>query len=193
MQKKEIKLRNQGIALEYITLLWNVVGFGIILFAALKAHSVALAGFGLDSFIEIFASVIVVWQLKSINKDKERFAERLIGCAFFALALYISLQVVIVLANGIRPEQSTLGIVWLSLTAVVMLLLAYGKGVVGKALGNPVLQTEAKVTLIDAFLAISVLTGLAVNAVFGIWYADLIAAGVIVYYGIKEGLHAVKG
>ena len=55
------------------------------------------------------------------------------------------------------------------------------------------LQTEAKVTLIDAFLAISVLVGLAVNAVFGIWYADLIAAGVIVYYGIKEGLHAVKG
>lgn len=193
MQKKEIKLRKQGIALEYITLLWNVVGFGIILFAALKAHSVALAGFGFDSFIEIFASVIVVWQLKSINKDKERFAERLIGYAFFALALYITLQVVIVLANGIRPEQSTLGIVWLSLTAIVMLLLAFGKGVVGKALGNPVLQTEAKVTLIDAFLAISVLVGLAVNAVFGIWYADLIAAGVIVYYGIKEGLHAVKG
>lgn len=190
---KDKKLTKQAVHLEYITLLWNVVGFGIILYAAVNARSVALAGFGLDSFIEIFASIIVVWQLKSINKEKERFAERLIGYAFFALALYITLQIAFVLIHGIKPEHSTLGIVWLSLTAVVMLLLAYGKGVVGKALGNPVLKTEAKVTLIDALLAVSVLAGLAINAAFGIWYADLIAAIVIVYYGIKEGLHAVKG
>jgi len=189
-QKNLIK---RGIALEYITLIWNVVGFGVILYAAFKAHSVALAGFGLDSFIEIFASVIVVWQLKSINKDKERFAERLIGYAFFALALYLVVQIIIVIANQTHPQQSTLGIVWLALTAAVMFLLAYGKMKVGNAIQNPVLQKEAKVTLIDAMLAVSVLVGLGVNAIFGIWYADVIAALVIVYYGVKEGVHALKG
>lgn len=185
------RLIGRGILLEYITLFWNVIGFGIILFAALQAHSVALAGFGLDSFIEISASIIVVWQLKSINKDKERFAERLIGYAFFALACYLAVQIILVLVNGIHPQHSTLGIVWLSLTAIVMLLLACGKRAIGKAIDNPVLQTEAKITLIDAALAVSVLVGLTVNAFFGIWYADLLAAGVIIYYGIKEGLHAV--
>jgi len=189
-QKNLIK---RGIALEYITLIWNVVGFGVILYAAFKAHSVALAGFGLDSFIEIFASVIVVWQLKSINKDKEWFAERLIGYTFFALALYLVVQIIIVIANQTHPQQSTLGIVWLALTAAVMFLLAYGKMKVGNAIQNPVLQKEAKVTLIDAMLAVSVLVGLGVNAIFGIWYADVIAALVIVYYGVKEGVHALKG
>lgn len=181
----------RGLALEYITLLWNVVGFGIVLTAALKARSVALAGFGLDSFIEIFASVIVVWQLKRINKDKEQFAERLIGYAFFALAVYLIAQISYVLIAKVRPEQSTLGIVWLALTAMAMFLLAYGKRRVGKALGNPVLLSESKVTIIDGVLAVSVLAGLVINALFGIWYADLLAACVVIYYGTKEGLHAL--
>jgi divalent metal cation (Fe/Co/Zn/Cd) transporter len=72
------------------------------------------------------------------------------------------------------------------------LLLAYGKRLIGNAIPNVVLQTEAKVTIIDAALAISVLAGLAINVLFKIWYADILAALVIVYYGIKEGLHAVK-
>lgn len=160
--------------------------------AAISAHSVALTGFGFDSLIEIFASVIVIWQLKRINKDKEKLAERLIGFAFFALAAYIIIQTLIVLYSGTHPKHSMLGIVWLALTAVVMLLLAYGKKLIGRAIPNVVLQTEAKVTVIDAALAISVLLGLVINTLFGIWYADLLAAMVIVYYGFKEGIGAVK-
>jgi divalent metal cation (Fe/Co/Zn/Cd) transporter len=186
------KLIQRGVNLEYITLGWNVVGVAVVFMAAIAARSVALAGFGFDSFIEIFASVIVVWQLKSINKDKERLAERLIGFAFFALAAYIIIQIVIVLQSSVHPEHSPIGIVWLALTAIVMLLLAYGKKKIGKAIPNVILQTEAKVTVIDATLAISVLVGLIINVLFGIWYADLLAALIIVYYGIKEGLHAIR-
>jgi divalent metal cation (Fe/Co/Zn/Cd) transporter len=192
MNTNTSKLIKRGIILEYLTLGWNVVGVVVVGMAAISAHSIALAGFGLDSLIEIFASVIVVWQLKSINKDKERFAERLIGFAFFALATYILIQIAIVLHSGTHPKQSVLGIVWLTLTAITMLLLAYGKRLIGNAIPNVVLQTEAKVTIIDAALAISVLAGLAINVLFKIWYADILAALVIVYYGIKEGLHAVK-
>ncbi len=170
-----------------------MVGVVVVFVAAFTARSVALAGFGFDSLIEIFASVIVVWQLKRINKDKERFAERLIGFAFFALAAYILVQIILILLSGTRPHQSPTGIVWLALTAVMMLLLAYSKKKTGEAIPNLVLQAESKVTVIDAVLAASVLAGLAINAMFGIWYADLLAALVIVYYGVKEGLHALKG
>ena len=74
-----------------------------------------------------------------------------------------------------------------------MLLLAWGKGITGRQLGNPVLQTESHVTLIDAVLAASVLVGLILNAIAGWWWADPLAGLVIVYYGIKEGWAAWHG
>lgn len=86
-----------------------------------------------------------------------------------------------------RPDPSALGIGWLAATLIAMLLLAYGKRVTGRALGNPVLTTEGRVTLIDALLAAAVLAGLILNALLGWWLADPLAGLVIVYYGFKEG------
>jgi divalent metal cation (Fe/Co/Zn/Cd) transporter len=186
-------LIRRGLLLEYITLGWNVVGVVIVVVAAFLARSVALAGFGLDSLIEIFASIVVVWQLLGVNQQRERLALRLIGMAFFALALYILAQIVVVLLTQTRPSPSIAGIVWLAATFIAMLLLAYGKRVTGKQLGNVVLMTESHVTLIDAYLAGSVLIGLILNALFGLWWADLLASLVIVYYGIREGVHALCG
>lgn len=186
-------LTRRGLALEYATLGWNMVGCWIVLGSAYAARSVALAGFGIDSVIEILASVIVVWQLRAINKDREQLAERLIGVAFLLLAIYVALQSAIVLYAGFHPKTSSLGMVWLALTVLAMLLLAYGKGRTGKALGNPVLQREARVTAIDGLLAGSVLIGIALNALFGLWWADPLAALVIVYYGVREGTAALRG
>jgi divalent metal cation (Fe/Co/Zn/Cd) transporter len=186
-------LIRRGLLLEYITLGWNVVGVVIVVTAAYMARSVALAGFGLDSLIEIFASIVVVWQLLGVNQQREQLALRLIGFAFFALALYILAQIVVVLLTQTRPSPSIAGIVWLTATFIAMLLLAYGKRVTGKQLGNVVLMTEGHVTLIDAYLAGSVLIGLILNALFGLWWADLLASLVIVYYGIREGIHALRG
>ncbi len=183
-------LLKRGLYLEYVTLAWNVVGAGIIIVAAVKARSVALAGFGLDSLIEIFASTIVVWQLKSIGQDRERTALRLIGAAFFALALYVLAQAAFTLLTGAHPGQSPGGIAGLAATLVVMLLLAWGKLATGRQLANPVLLTEARVTLIDGILAAAVLVGLLLNVLFGWWWADPLAGLVIVYYGFKEGRHA---
>jgi divalent metal cation (Fe/Co/Zn/Cd) transporter len=192
-QTPDTRLLRRGLYLEYATLGWNVVGVVIVVAAALAARSVALAGFGLDSLIEIFASVIVVWQLTGINQHRERRALRLIGGAFFALAVYILGQEAFTVIAGIRPTTSVGGIVWLAATLIAMLLLAQGKRITGRQLGNPVLATEAHVTLIDAYLAAAVLVGLILNAVAGWWWADPLAGLVIVYYGVKEGWAAWYG
>jgi divalent metal cation (Fe/Co/Zn/Cd) transporter len=189
----ETALLRRGLRLEYATLGWNVVGVGIVVAAAIAAHSVALAGFGLDSLIEIFASVIVVWQLKGGNEERERRALRLIGGAFFALAVYILVQAGYVLLTHARPDTSIPGIVWLAATLLAMLLLAAGKRQTGTQLGNTILMTESHVTLIDAYLAAAVLIGLVLNAFFGWWWADPLAGLVIVYYGIREGIAAWRG
>jgi divalent metal cation (Fe/Co/Zn/Cd) transporter len=170
-----------------------VVGSVLVLGAAVVARSVALAGFGLDSLIEIVASLVVVWQLQAIGATgRERRALRIIGVAFLVLAFYIAIQSTYVLARGVRPHHSLVGIVWLSLTAVAMFALAAAKRATGRELGNRVLETEARVTLIDGLLAVAVLAGLVLNAWAGLWWADPVAAFVIVYYGAREGRHALR-
>jgi len=180
-------LLRRGLWLEYATLGWNIVGTGVVLTAAVQAGSAALAGFGLDSAIEIFASVVVVWQLTGVERGREALALRLIGAAFIALAVYVFAQSAWTLLAGVHPAPSPLGIVWLVVTCVAMLLLAWGKLLTGRQLGNPVLTTEARVTLIDAALAGAVLAGIGLNALFGWWWADPLAGLVIVYYGLTEG------
>jgi divalent metal cation (Fe/Co/Zn/Cd) transporter len=105
------RLLEHGLWLEYVTLGWNVVGTGIVASAVLTNNSVALAGFGLDSLIGIFASLIVVWQLKGVNQKRERVALRLIGSAFFALAAYILIQSSLTLLKQLHPETSTIGLI----------------------------------------------------------------------------------
>ena len=189
-----LALLRRGLRLEYATLGWNAFGVVVVLAAALAARSVALAGFGLDSGIEIFASVIVVWQLTgTATPARERRALRLIGAAFLALAVYVLVQSVFTLATRGHPHRSPLGIAWLAATFAVMLLLAIWKGRTGRALGSPVLVTESRVTMIDALLAGSVLVGLVLNAAVGWWWADPVSALVIVYYGVGEGRAAFSG
>ena len=187
----EANLLRRGLRLEYATLGWNVVGVVILAIAALRAGSVALAGFGLDSLIEIFASVVVVWELTGASEEREARALRLIGGAFFLLALYILGQAIYTFTSGGHPHTSPLGMIWLAITVVAMLLLAYGKRVTGRALGNPVLTKESSVTVIDGLLAAAVLVGLVLNALFGWWWADPLAGLVIVGYGLREGWAAL--
>ena len=154
---------------------------------AWRAGSIALAGFGLDSLIEIFASVVVIWQLMANTKGREPLALRLIGGAFFLLAVYLPVQAAVAWSRGARPAPSQAGMIWLLATVVAMLLLAWGKLSVGRALGNAVLIAESRVTLIDAALAMAVLLGIGLNALFGWWWSDPLAGLVSVIYAIAEG------
>jgi divalent metal cation (Fe/Co/Zn/Cd) transporter len=179
-------LVRRGFALEWATLGWNVVGIVILAIGAVTARSVALAGFGLDSLIEIGASTVVIWELSGTGADRQRRGLRLIGYAFAALAVYLLVQSTVVLATGYHPRHSVLGIVWTAVTAAVMFTLAAGKARTGRALGNPVLQTEGRVTVIDGILAAAVLLGLVLNATAGWWWADPAAGYVLVYYAARE-------
>lgn len=179
-------LLRRGFALEYVTLAWNVIGIIVLAVAAISARSVALAGFGLDSLIEIAASTVVIWELSGTGEDRQRRGLRLIGYAFAGLALYLLAQSTAVLATGYHPRPSLLGIGWTAVTAAVMFALAAGKARTGRALGNPVLRTEGRVTMIDGILATAVLLGLALNAALGWWWADPAAAYVLVFYAARE-------
>lgn len=180
------RLLRRGRLLEAATLGWNVVGVAVLAVAAVTAQSVALAGFGFDSLIEIGASTVVLWELSGVSEDRRHRAMRLIGVAFVLLALYLAVQSTVVLATGFRAHHSPLGIGWTAVTAVVMFALAAGKARTGAALGNPVLQSEGRITLIDGILATAVLIGLVCNAAFGWWWADAAAGYVLLYYAVRE-------
>jgi divalent metal cation (Fe/Co/Zn/Cd) transporter len=180
------RLLRRGFALEYVTLGWNVIGMAVLVIAVLGTRSVALAGFGLDSLIEIGASVVVVWELSGTGQARQRRALRLIGSAFVVLAAYLAVQSTVALATGHRPDHGALGIVWTAVTAIVMFGLAAGKTRTGKELGNPVLATEGRVTFVDGLLAAAVLVGVSLDAAFGWWWADPVAGYVIVFYATRE-------
>ena len=184
--RERAALLRRGFALEYVTLGWNVAGIAVLAVTALAARSVALAGFGLDSLIEIGASTVVIWELSGTGEDRQRRALRLIGWAFTVLAAYLLVQSAIVLAAGYHPRHSVAGIAWTALTAAAMFTLAAGKARTGRALDNPVLRTEGRVTMIDGILAVAVLTGLVLNTALGWWWADPAAGYVLVYYAARE-------
>lgn len=189
---RHLSLQRRGRALEAVTLGWNVVGVGVLAIAALAARSVALAGFGLDSGIEIGASIVVLWELSGSGEARQRRALRLIGAAFIALSVYVAIQSVAVLVTRHHASSTPVGIAWTASTVVVMFWLAAGKARTGAALQNPVLVTEGRVTFIDGLLAGAVLTGLVLNTLLEWWWADPFAGFVISYYGLREA-HEIFG
>jgi divalent metal cation (Fe/Co/Zn/Cd) transporter len=185
-------LLRRGKILEWITLSWNIAGVVVLAFLAVTASSVALAGFGLDSLIEIGASVVVLWELAGTGEKRQLRALRLIGGAFIGLAGYLLAQSVFALVFAHHPTPGPGGIVWTGITAIVMFTLAALKTKTGRALGNRVLETEGRVTFIDGLLAVAVLVGVALDLAFGLWWADPLAGLVIVYYAIREAVQIFR-
>jgi len=185
------RLLRRGRLLETATLGWNVVGVVVLAVAAIAARSVALAGFGLDSLIEIGASTVVLWELADVTQERRQRAMRLIGFAFVGLAVYLAIQSTVVLALGFHPRHSPLGIAWTGITAGVMFALAAGKARTGAALENHVLIAEGRITMIDGILATAVLIGLVLNAALGWWWADPLAGYVLLYYAVREAREAL--
>ena len=187
------RLRRLGFGLEWTTLGWNVVGVAILAVLAVRTGSTALAGFGLDSLIEIGASTVVLWELSGTGEVRARRALRLIGVAFVLLAAYLLGQSTVALISGHRPDASLAGVVWTAITAAVMFTLAALKTRTGRRLGNPVLTTEGRVTFIDGLLAVAVLVGVLLDAALGWWWADALAGYVIVYYAVREAISIPRG
>lgn len=173
-------------ALEGTTLGWNVVGVAVLVVAAWRARSVALTGFGLDSLVEIGASLVVLWELKGSDEARTKRALKIIGRLFVVIALYLLVQGVVALATRHHAAHSVGGALWTGATAVVMFSLAAGKAHVGARLGNAVVVAEGRVTFIDGVLALSILVALVLNIAGNWWWADPLAGFIVMFYAIRE-------
>ena len=188
-------LEKRDLHLEYATIAWNAIEMVIAIGLGIAAQSLALVAFGLDTMVELFASGVVVWHLRHPGRDSDRItakALRLVARAFFVLAAVVTIGAVSALATSSAPDESPLGIAYLAVTAVVMLALGALKRSTGRRLGSEPLAAEARMSIIDAALAVGVLIGLAANALFGWWWADPIAALLVAVAALREGFENLE-
>jgi divalent metal cation (Fe/Co/Zn/Cd) transporter len=185
--------RRRALALEYATIAWNVLEGLAAIVAGLLAGSVALVAFGLDSSIEVFASAVVVWELRGADRRRERRAVKAIGAAYLVVAVYILLDAGNALRVENRPEASPVGMVLLASTVAVMVVLGIAKLRVGRELGSATVLADGRFSLVDGSLAGAVLLGLALTVLFGWWWADALLAIGISIVAFREGREAWIG
>ncbi len=183
-------LQRRALVLEYATVAWNVGEAVLTIALGSIAGSLALISFGTVSVVEVFASTVVVWHLKS-SDDRDRPARtsralRLIAVAFGLLSLALIVAAVGDIASGRRAGASPWGIAYLAVTAVVMFGLAILKRATAQRLGSEPLRSEATVTLLDGVLSVTTLAGLAFNAYAGWWWADPVAGLLVAVAAANE-------
>jgi len=186
-------LRRRALALEFVTIAWNLLEGVLAIVAGLLAGSVALVAFGLDSSVEVFASAVVVWELRGVDRRRERRAVRAIGAAYLVVAVYILLDSGNALRIANRPEASPIGMLLLAATVLVMAVLGITKLRVGRELHSATVTADGRFSLVDGSLAGAVLVGLALTALFGWWWADALLAIGISLLAFREGREAWIG
>ncbi|WP_238018166.1 cation transporter [Dactylosporangium sp. AC04546] len=176
------------------TITYNVVEAVVAITAGRVASSTALVGFGLDSVIEVASAAAVAWQFSGDDHERrERTALRVIAVSFFALAAYVTVESVRALAGADRAEHSTVGLVLAALSLAVMPVLSAAQRRAGRELGSASAVADSKQTLLCTYLSAVLLAGLAVNSLFGWWWADPLAALAIAAVAVKEGRDAWRG
>ena len=182
----------RGRRLAYLTIIWNSLEGIIAVGAGVMAGSIALVGFGVDSVIEVSSGAIILWRLFS-GEHREKLALRLVGVSFLALAAYVAFDAVKSLIYREAPEASYIGIAIAALSLIVMPFLAYAKRKVAAKLDSRAMQADSRQTDICAYLSAILLGGLILNAIFGWWWADPVAAMIMVPIVAKEGIGALRG
>jgi divalent metal cation (Fe/Co/Zn/Cd) transporter len=191
-------LVRRGLRLNYLTLAYNTMEAIVSIAAGVVAGSVALVGFGVDSGIEVTASVAAQWRLRAdidpVRRERvERVTRRVIGGCFLVLAAYVVVDSVTTLWERETPAASPVGIVVLMLSVLVMPVLARAKRRVALALQSRALEADAAQTSLCAYLSVIALAGVGLNAVFGWWWADPAAALAMVPIIGKEGIEGLRG
>jgi len=189
------RLLRRGIRLEWATNAWNLMEVFVTIGLGISAHSLALVAFGLDSLIEVFASMVVIWHLTSGTEPPVRrtqIALRLIGAAFTALAIFLVVASARSLIGGTTPDDSPFGVSYLALTAVVMFTLAAAKRRTARSLGSEPLEAEASMTFLDGCLCIGILTALLANIARGWWWADGMAALAVGRFAAREARDSLR-
>jgi cation diffusion facilitator family transporter len=191
-------IAERGKRLEYFTIIWNSLEGLVAVIAGAISGSISLVGFGSDSFIEVTSGVTLLWRV-SVDADEEgrerneRLSIRIVGACFIALAVYIAYEAVSDLFSKKAPEHSIPGIVLACVSLIVMPILSRAKKKVGRDLGSAAMEADAKQTDFCVYLSAILLVGLLLNAAFGWWWADPVAALVMAPIIAKEGVEGVKG
>jgi len=183
-----------GRKIEYISLAWTSLEAlgGIVV--GVMAGSIALIGFGADSVIEVASSAILLWRLNhEFGEKRERTALRLVGISFLLLAVYVGWEAIESLVKHQLPSVSYFGISFSALCLMVMPLLARAKRQVAARLNSRAMKADSQQSSICAYLAAILLGGLTLNALFGWWWADPVAALVMLPIILKEGIEALRG
>jgi divalent metal cation (Fe/Co/Zn/Cd) transporter len=187
----------RGRRLEYFTIAWNSLEGVIALIVGWMAGSIALVGFGVDSVIEVTSGATVLWLMCTDldvprRERNEKRALTIVGLCFLALAVYVGYESGRDLVQRHAPERSLVGIALACVSLVVMPLLSRAKRKVGNALASGAMNADAKQTEFCAYLSGILLGGLLFNALFGLWWADPIAALVMVPIIAKEGIARLR-
>ena len=191
-------LVRRGLWLNYLTIAYNTIEAVVSLAAGIAAGSVALVGFGVDSGIEVTASVAAQWRLRADLEPRRRervehVSQRIIGASFLALTAYVTFESISTLLKREAPDASTVGLVILILSVFVMPLLARAKRRIARALESQALEADAMQTSLCAYLSVIALGGVGLNVLFGWWWADPVAALAMVPLIAKEGIEGLRG
>lgn len=188
------QLNQRSLHLAYVTAGYNLAEGVVAVTAGTAASSTALIGFGLDSFVEVSSAAVVIWQFRSaVPEARERLALRLIAISFFALAAWISIDAVRSLLGQGEAQPSPVGIGLAAVSVVVMPLLVWAKRRTGRELGSATVVADSTQTLLCTYLSGILLVGLVLNAWLGWSWADPVAALVIAFVAVREGVEAWRG
>ena len=192
------RLVRRGRYLEYFTIGYNSLEGLIAVAAGLLAGSIALIGFGFDSLIEVTSGALLLWRLHAdvdeIRRERvEAITLRLVGVCFLVLALYVTHNSVESLLRHEAPDESLIGIILATVSLIVMPLLVRAKRKVARGINSGALMADSKQTELCTYLSAILLGGLLLNAVLGWWWADPVAALIMVPIIAKEGLEALRG
>ena len=190
-----------GLVLVVATMVYNAAEAALSVLWGTWARSIALVGFGLDSVIELAAASVLLWRLRleaggasgERVEEGERRVGRFVGATFIALALYVTGQSSWILLRARAPEESIVGIVIAAASLIVMPLVSWGKIRAAREIGSRALAAEARETLACSYLSLTLLLGLAANALWGWWWADPAAALLMVPWLVKEGVEGIRG
>lgn len=190
-------LRRKALILVWVGFTWNFLEAGVALWSGFIANSVALLAFGLDSLVEIFAGAVLIWRLGVEEKQQEAAAEnralKLVGVTFFILAVYVAFQSIATLTGFlVEPQESAVGIILVVSSAVVMTILFLEKTKIARKLGSRALRAEAIESLMCDLQDLTLLFGLGLNALFGWWWADPIAALFLIPFFLREGWESIR-
>ena len=181
-----------GRRLANVTIVWNSLEGIVSIGAGILAGSIALVGFGVDSVIEVSSGAIILWRLAAGEK-REKLALRFVGISFVALAAYVAFDAAKSLWLREPPETTYIGIAVAALSLIVMPFLAHRKRKVAAQLNSNAMKADSRQTDLCAYLSAILLGGLILNAIFGWWWADPVAALIMVPIIAKEGVEALRG